>query len=141
MTELPVEPHMAKLVIWWLLADEDVTDIFGQEIGTDLSNNQTWPALRVTQLPGGSDALGVVGRYLLQLDSFGGSRDTAHRGCAVAARSLKRMNDLIEFDERDVAAVVTDVNVGTVGDDSDKDFNPAKPRSSCTAVITATPLL
>lgn len=136
------QPYLARLIVHYLLGQSDITAIVGQWVVTDWPHDQGFPGIRVTQLGGGTDASGVLGQTVVQIDTRGpGNSDrlAAHNLCELAGRHLRRMHDLVEAGG--VAAVVTNVRVGTARDDLDKDYAPPKPTSQLTASFWATPVL
>lgn len=142
MTELLLQPHVARLVVFFLLDQTEVTSLVGQRIYTDVPTNATYPLVRITQFPGGAGDHRFVGRTVIQVEAWGpgmGDRHAANRIAETCAATLARLSDRSEYGGE--TAVVTDVAAGTVGDDLDPDFTPAKPRSKFTAVVTATPAL
>jgi len=134
------QPYVARLIVFYLLEQSEVTEVVGQAIYTDLPHDETFPAVRITQLGDGTDGLGFLGQTVIQVDTWGpgiSDRLAAHDLCETVGQALRRMHDRVEAGG--AAAVVTDVRVGTARDDIDKTYTPARPTSRLTATFWATP--
>lgn len=139
-----IQPYVSKLVIWFLVDQEEVTDLVDpRNIVTDISANPTFPLVRVTEAPGSMSDHRFLGQRLVQVDCWGpgkGDRDAAQLLAETCAAVMQaRFRDLVEY--RGEAAVVTIVEIGTARPGTDDEFIPGKPRSTFTASIYATPAL
>lgn len=131
---------IGRLVAFFLLGNEDVTDLVGREVYTVMPTTTTYPVVRVSQLGGATGDHRWVGRTLLQIDCWGpGSNDrrVAHRLAETCANALTDLRDLVTYG--DETAVITSVDVGMVHDDFDNEHTPARPRARVSAVVYATP--
>ena len=141
MSELATQPNMAKLAVWFLLDQPEVTALVGDRIFTDPPANATFPMLRVVQAGGPTDGLRWVGQTFLQVSAWGpgkGDRSAAYDLAEVAAASMKqRLSDTVTYGG--VTAVIAHINTTRVHDDTDSAYAPPKPRSWFTALIFATP--
>lgn len=138
MSDIPIpdQPYLGRLVIFWLAAQDEMVDLVGDEICSDLAANQTFPCLRVTDHGGPADHLRHGGRTLITLEAWG-SRREAHDIAETAAALLasRRFRDVVEAGE--TSAVISRVEAGTPHDDSDPSWEPARPRSTVDVVIHA----
>lgn len=142
MTELLLLPDVGRLVVWFLIDQPEVEALVERRVYTDLPNTATYPLVRVSQFPGGTGEHRFAGTFVLQIDAWGpgvGDRKAANRIAETCAAAFARLRDRVEYGGQ--TAVITNVEVGSVGDDVDDKTTPPKPRSRFTAVITATPAL
>lgn len=140
LTELP---YIARLVVWFLLDQEQMTDLVGDNIYTDLPATPTFPAVRVTQIGGrvipGPHWLEATTVQIEAWGPGGSDRLAAHSTVSRARTLLTSSRFLGEIDHGGVEAVVTGVDAGGILDDSDESFTPARPRSRCDLVVYAHP--
>lgn len=147
MTDLLELPHAGLLVIGHLLADDDVTDLVGEEVVTDM-NADRLPAIRVTQFPGrmvSGSSIYWLTESLLQVDCYwsgGSDRKHARDLASVAHRSLAQMRGAVTYTvgTDTVTGVVSGVELFGIADASDDRFQPAKPFSRFDLLVTAHPL-
>ena len=59
------QPYVARLIVFYLLEQSEVTEVVGQAIYTDLPHDETFPVVRITQLGGGTDGLGFLGQTVI----------------------------------------------------------------------------
>lgn len=130
-------PDVEKLVIGFLLDQDEVTDIAGTSVYSVLPKDKDWPALRVTRFGG----LPVLSRPLhldaatLQIDAFGGPKRQAWL-LAETARAVMAERLPGSHDEGQVTAV----NFGAFAYVPDVTFDPAQPRYLFTATVYVHPL-
>lgn len=139
---LLITPHIARLVVFFLLDQAEVSAIVDDRVWTDVPTNAIFPLVRVTQLGGGTGQHRMLSQTVIQVDAWGpgvGDRHAANRLAEACASSLARLRDLVDYGGE--TAVVTAVNAGQVGDSDDDTFTPARPRSRFTATIWATPVV
>jgi hypothetical protein len=139
--DLIVLPYVQRLLVWFLLAQDEVTALVDQNVYTDLPATPDWPVVRVSTFPGRIIEGGSIywlEQTLAQVDVWGGPRVLTHDIAETCRSTLKaRLNGAVEFGA--VSAVVTEVQVGGIRDDSDADYTPAKPHARFDVTVTAHP--
>lgn len=139
-TELVI-PNIAKLVIWFLLDQPEITTGVGDRVFSDPPESAAFPMIRVTQTPATMSDHRFVASSFVQVSAWGpgkGDRSAAHDLAETAAMLMhSRLRDRVSYGGVD--AVVSHVHAGGVHDDTDPVFHPAKPRSWFTAMVYVTP--
>lgn len=137
MSDLILLPDVEQLLTWFLHDQEEVADIVGDNVFTELpAKFADWPAVRVHQfnaIPVTQRPLWLTG-YQIQIEAFGGPKKTAHN-LAVACMSVIAARLPGVHDE----AVVTGVEFSGWRSEPDTTFQPARPRSLFIASIFARP--
>lgn len=136
-------PYIARLAVWFLLDQDEMAELVGENIYTDLPAGHTFPAVRITQIGGRV----VPGPHWLEATTLqaeawgpGGNDRLAAHTTVETARSLFASSRFRgEIDHGSVEAVVTGVDAGGIVDDSDDSFKPARPRSRFDLVVYAHP--
>lgn len=137
MTDLPLTPNVEALVSAFLRDQAELTVDVGDRIYTVIPKDAVYPLVRVTQIlddPAGSPLWSVA--VMIQIEAFGGSKGDAWR-IAATARAL------IDYRLTGVHpgyGVVSGSSPGSLDDQPDEAFAPAKPRWLFTSTIYARPL-
>lgn len=126
-----------RLTSIWLRTQTDLTSLIGQNIYTELPNEKSWPALRLTLV----DEQAVTERplwvtdSLVQFDCWGGTK-------VLARQIADQTRELLDLDLAGwhTLGVVSGVRFGSFGYTPDADFNPAKPRYRFDAHIYTHPV-
>ena len=125
MTDLWIPPNMEALVSAFLRDQTEMTDLVEDRTYTVIPKDATYPLVRVTQLldtPAGAPLYAVA--FDMYVEAFGGSKAEAWR-IASTARALidvRLLGDYPGF------GVVNGSTPGSLLDQPDEDFTPAKPR-------------
>jgi hypothetical protein len=145
-------PNVGVLIQWFLLAQEEITDIVEAEVYRTPPENQTFPQVRVSAFAGASLARSMSGpmrffhRTPFQIDAYGGDEELAHLLAERCAAALEiRLSGTVTFGG--VTAEVTSIEVSTPrpmpaeqypGNDVAASLaTPAKPRFVIDGVIYA----
>lgn len=140
-------PYVARLVIGHLLDRDEVTDIVGQEIVTDLTQPVPAAWVRVTEVGGRVVSAGTVywlADTTVQIDCCGGpgGRAVAHDLAELCRIALHELSGSVTFTvgPSTVSGVVTGTTVGAIVPRSDESFKPPRPYASFDAQVAAHPL-
>lgn len=120
-----LSPNVEALVSAFLRSRSEMTALIAQRVYTALPADVVYPAVRVTQLddiPVTTRPLHLVSA-LVQVEAWGGSKSEAWNAAATA-RAL--LDELVEGVH--TQGVVTGTRVGSLRDEPDITFTPAKPR-------------
>ena len=132
-------PNTARLVSEFLRDQSELADL-EDRIYTKLPATKEWPLLQVRRI-GGSPRIGHVHwveDVLLQVDVWGGNALVAFNLCETArALMMQRLRGVHESGE---TAVVANVTVGGITEDSDDTEPKARPHARFDAVVTVHPL-
>lgn len=143
-------PYAARLATAFLLDQEEVTDLVGANIGTDIAATPEAGKgiVRLTSFPGrviDSTSIYWLESTVIQFDCWGpGGNDrlnahTIAETCRAALSQRFTGTQSFTLGTSAIEGVVTGVEVGGIADDSDDAYQPARPRSRFDAVITAHP--
>lgn len=131
-------PYVGQLCLFFLLAQEEVTAVFDQRILIDLEADQTFPAVRISELAGKISQPYWLTSPIVQFECFANDRVTARRGASLCHATLaQRLVGVASYGG--VTATITDADLGGITDLSDSTFVPARPYARFDAVITAHP--
>ena len=148
MTDLVLLPHATRLIIGCLLDADEVTDIAGDRVVSDGSENQTGPWVRVHQF--GGRIVQPQAHYWLEQTVFqvdcrgagGNDRKTAHdlaETCRAVLAQRLRGSVAYLIGSSPAEGVVSNCEVGGITDTEDEAFQPARPMSRFDGVLTAHP--
>lgn len=127
-------PNVEAIVSAYLRSRPEMIALVADRIYTAIPTGVTFPCIRVTLIddePVGANPITGF-RSILRIECWGGSKAQAHDAAAMA-RSLL---DLPAFTgNHAVGGTVSGVNPGTLRDEPDETFAPAKPRFLFTSAI------
>jgi hypothetical protein len=123
-----IPADVERLLVTWALEVDDITDIFGDRIYTEVpGRDPEWPLLRFQRITGGPvDARGFLDSPLVQIDVWGGPKATARLGIETVRAHIGQ--SLPGYTDDD--ATVTATSLGSLGWLPDDDFEPPRPRYS-----------
>ena len=128
------------LVVAFLRGQQEVTDIAGDRVFTDLPNQRTYPLVRVQRTGGRSIYKSWLESADITLDAYGGTHKLAVQ-LASACISTMAASMVSATHAEGVITKVTIADLAyTPEPDSPDDAGHARPRCSVTATVTAHPL-
>lgn len=133
-------PNTARLVSEFLRDQAELSTVVETRIYTKLPATKTFPLMQVRRI-GGSPNIGHVHwleSVLLQVDAWGGPAEQAFTLAETARAAM--MQRLTGVHDDSVAAVISNVSVGGITEDSDDTEPNARPHARFDAVVTVHPL-
>lgn len=134
---LYLPPNMEALLSAFLRDQAELSAEIDDRVYTAIPKSATYPLVRVTQLldtPAGAP-LWAIG-YMMQVEAFGGSKAEAWR----IANLCRSLIDVRLAGEYPGHGIVNGSTPGSLLDQPDETFSPAKPRWLFTSTIHARPL-
>ncbi len=131
-------PNVEAIVSAYLRSRAEMTALVADRIYTAIPDGVVFPCVRVTLID--DDVVGanpiVLFRSLVRVEAFGGSKVQAY-DAAATARGLLDLRAFIGT--HPAGGFVTGVDPGTLRDEPDESYAPAKPRFLFTSAILNKP--